>query len=54
MAKFPKPPRSQKNFLGKPSGPTPGKKSANHGDTSRLGMAASRKKGGAEKELKNQ
>lgn len=45
MAKFPKPPTSQKSFKGKPSGPAPGKKSANHGDNSKLGMAASRKRG---------
>lgn len=53
MAKFPKPPTSQKSMKGKPSGPSPGKKSAQHGDNSKLGMKASRGKGGAEKELKN-
>lgn len=46
MAKFNKPPTSQKNYKGKPSGPTPGKKSAEHGTTSssRLGMGAKRSK----------
>lgn len=46
MAKFSKPPKSQKSIKGKPSGPTPGKKSAQHGDNSKLGMGASRKRGG--------
>lgn len=45
MAKFPKPPNNAKSFPGKPSGPTPGKKSAMHGDNSKLGMKAVHKKG---------
>lgn len=45
MAKFPKPPKSQKAFTGKPSGTTPGKKSAMHGDNSKLGMGSVHKKG---------
>lgn len=44
--KPPKPPKSQKKITGRPSGPTPGKKPAQHGDNSRLGMKASRKAGG--------
>lgn len=46
MARFPKPPKSQKSIGGKPSGTTPGKKSAQHGDNSKLGMKGSHKKGG--------
>lgn len=47
MAKFPKPPTSQKTLKGKGlGGVNPGKKSAQHGDNSKLGMKGSRKKGG--------
>lgn len=46
MARFPKPPKNQKTYPGKPSGPTPGKKAAEHGTSSgsRLGMGAKRSK----------
>jgi hypothetical protein len=47
MPKFPKPPTSQKSLKGKgTSGVNPGKKSAMHGDNSKLGMKGSRKSGG--------
>ena len=45
MAKFPKPPKSQKSIAGKPTGPHGKKKSAQHGDNSKLGMGGSHKKG---------
>lgn len=44
MAAFPKPPKSQKSLKGKGlGGVNPGKKSAQHGDTTKLGMKASHK-----------
>ena len=47
MPKFTKPPTSQKTLKGKGlGGVNPGKKKAQHGDNSRLGMKASRKAGG--------
>lgn len=44
MAKFPKPPTNVKSFKGKPSGTSPGKKSAQHGENSKLSMKGSHKK----------
>lgn len=45
MPKMPKPPTSQKSLTGKgKGGVNPGKKKAQHGDNSKLGMKSSHKR----------